>query len=310
MAARLLSSGERSVVVYAKNLQSLCVGLRCFSSQGRNNSNETAPPPDVKDVTGEPLSTWLDIKSGIFGPSDQRLPLPGNVGLVQQLLPINPGTLTSISPVTSKTQTTSNLLAQQINENQQLQALDQCSFNGVVTITEDTTQNMSPNPSDILECKAQLCPDLVKKDFLDLFPGRNLRDGPLAVVTLSQKTQHDMSAWTEEMELEREELLECFIVAAEDICNTLESEGYWADFIDPSSGRPYHGEFTNATLFETDERYRYFGFCIEDLGCCKIISHRLWGTHVFVGAIFTNAPVESEVLDMALKKHKNRQNSS
>lgn len=45
-------------------------------------------------------------------------------------------------------------------------------------------------------------------DFLDLFPGRNLRDGPLSVVTLSQKTEHDMSAWSEDMELEREELLQ------------------------------------------------------------------------------------------------------
>ena len=54
----------------------------------------------------------------------------------------------------------------------------------------------------------------------------------------------------------------------------------------------YLGAYTPATLYETDERYRSFGFDIEDLGCCKVIHHHRWGSHAYVGCLFTTAPVQ------------------
>ena len=61
------------------------------------------------------------------------------------------------------------------------------------------------------------------------------------------------------------------------------------------------GEYTNATMFETDERYRKLGFEIDDLGCCKVIRHHEWGSHAYVGCIFTDAPVFDSVITDLVK---------
>ena len=76
----------------------------------------------------------------------------------------------------------------------------------------------------------------------------------------------------------------------------LKSDGYWADFIDPSAGVPYYGRNSNTTMFETDDKYRLLGFRIEDLGCCKVICHKEFGRKVFVGTIFTSVPSSNGVI--------------
>lgn len=67
---------------------------------------------------------------------------------------------------------------------------------------------------------------------------------------------------------------------------------YFADFIDPTSGSPFKTTNSSMCLFENDESYIHFGFKIQDLSCCKVISHKVWGTNVFVGSLFTTAPLD------------------
>ncbi|GMR56576.1 hypothetical protein PMAYCL1PPCAC_26771, partial [Pristionchus mayeri] len=76
----------------------------------------------------------------------------------------------------------------------------------------------------------------------------------------------------------------------------LQRRGYWTNFVDPSSGnnsdiagRPCLGKMT-------DGAYRKMAFKIEDLGCCKVLQHAAWGSPVFVGTIFTDASVESQIV--------------
>ena len=63
----------------------------------------------------------------------------------------------------------------------------------------------------------------------------------------------------------------------------------------------FYSPYSHATLFETDDRFRYFGFEILDLGCCKCISHPLWGPHTFVGTIFTDASTSTPAIQSIME---------
>jgi hypothetical protein len=169
--------------------------------------------------------------------------------------------------------------------------------------TQEAEQMIELEPNMDLEMKAMNCPPALVKDLIGMFPDQQLNSqSRLTVLNVTQKSDNDMSAWSLQMEMERDKLTQSFIDSAMNICEHLKREGYWADFIDPTSGRPYLGSFTNSTLFETDERYNQLGFNIEDLGCCKVVRHVLWGSHVFVGTIFTSAPLEEETIQKVLSR--------
>jgi len=140
-----------------------------------------------------------------------------------------------------------------------------------------------------LEIRAYDCPSLLRYELHRLFLNYNVLMQPLTAITIVLKTDSDMSAWSSKIEEERNELTDQFVKLAHEMCAYLSAKQYWADFIDPSSGRPYYGPHTSDTLFETDERFRYFGINILDLGCCRVVEHLQHGTHIFVGCIFTSA---------------------
>ncbi|XP_072542628.1 metabolism of cobalamin associated Db isoform X2 [Salminus brasiliensis] len=260
---------------------------RSFSgTSGSDEPHISFAPPDLG-----PRTVWPDETMGPFGPQDKRFQLPGNVGfschlegVAQQksapVLKTAPDVLTA----PSSSERHEFVLAQFVTE-----------FHGKYEASSQSVNSADQYfDNSKVECAIQSCPELLKKDFESMFPEAPSSD--LIVVTVTQKTKNDMTAWSEEVDQEREELLEKFIAGAKEICLALQNEGFWADFIDPSSGLAFFGSYTNNTLFETDERYRHLGFQIEDLGCCKVIRHALWGTHVFVGTVFTNAPANSLIM--------------
>ncbi|KAM6984984.1 metabolism of cobalamin associated Db [Aplochiton taeniatus] len=265
-------------------------GSRSFSAAGSSGSDEpyvAAAPPDIGLRT-----VWPDENMGPFAPQDQRFQLPGNSGFASHL----EGTVEQKK--TTVHRTVPDILSSPSSS-------ERHEFIMAQFVGEFYGKDAHPSPQKVnkaeqyfdsasVECAIQSCPELLKKDFESIFP--EAQSNGMMVVTVTQKTQNDMTAWSENVDKEREQMLDKFIAGAKEICNALRSEGYWADFIDPSSGLAFFGSYTNNTLFETDERYRYLGFQIEDLGCCKVIRHELWGTHVFVGTVFTNAPINSLIM--------------
>nr|CAD7403256.1 unnamed protein product [Timema poppensis] len=133
---------------------------------------------------------------------------------------------------------------------------------GKTTVFTSTTTAM--------DCIAQECPMLLRQGVMELFPAMDVGNSNLTVVSLMQKVRGN----------EIEELAKHFVLAAQDICSKLKQAGFWADFINPFSGRPYLSP-SNSLHYETDARFRCLGFHINEQANCKVISE-LKGARSFV----------------------------
>ncbi|XP_067370872.1 metabolism of cobalamin associated Db isoform X2 [Channa argus] len=272
-------------------------GARGVSTSGTSGSDEPNVAITLSDMRLQ--TVWPNESIGPFGPQDEHLQLPSNVvfdchleGLAEQKSlrhKMVPERLCSLSSSGKH----EFILTQFVGDPFDSEKDDPASSQSVCT-AEHHFDNSS------VECAIQPCPDLLKKDFQSMFP--EAPSSGMMVITVTQKTVNDMTSWCPEVELEREQMLDKFVEGAKEICYILQREQFWADFIDPSSGLAFFGSYTNNMLFETDERYHHLGFQIEDLGCCRVIRHSLWGTHIFVGTIFTNAPPRSLIMKKLLSR--------
>ncbi|GFN75350.1 methylmalonic aciduria and homocystinuria type d homolog, mitochondrial [Plakobranchus ocellatus] len=291
MASKFVRIGR--IVTYHPDLRVAVLRCRSFSSA----SNELDIPfYDAPESNTQTRTVWPDHILGPLGPQDRRFLMPGRVGPC-----VNTSRLQQEINAQARVDFTPSFNIDQILPQLPHQRQSDISEQFLTSIDEIDIafidKKMSPPvPSDKMEYRANSCPQILRKDFKDLFPDKNLMEGNLTVISISVKTNNDMTYWSSEVEREREELLDSFVQGAAEICQAFEEAGFWADFIDPSSGKPFKGAHTNFTLFETDERYRKLGFEILDLGCCKVISHPLWGTHSFIGTLFTSAPLEHPLI--------------
>lgn len=233
---------------------------------------------------------WPETRLGPLEPKDHRFPLPGMVGSsATHTATVSPSRSMKIP---QRPQYDADVLVAELPYERQSTAFEQ--FVAINTELMSKTSSIADSqtkssPFDRLECVAHSCPLLLRNDFLELFPNSNLRRfDSLTVITLCRRTTMEKNS----EQATDEGILVDFVSAATDVCEMLHGAGFWADFLDPASGRPYLGYRTNAVSFEVDDRYRRFGFEIEDTpGRCRILRHHALGSRPFVGCIFTTAPV-------------------
>lgn len=83
------------------------------------------------------------------------------------------------------------------------------------------------------------------------------------------------------------------------MCSRLRHSGYWADFMNPFSGRPFYLYSNGRNLYKVDERFRGINVNVENKNECLIISSDR-NVRGFSGSIFTNAPTDLVVLEEIL----------
>lgn len=85
-----------------------------------------------------------------------------------------------------------------------------------------------------------------------------------------------------------------FVLAAREICSRLRLNGYWADFMNPFSGKPFYSYASGKNLYKIDSRFRGLGMKFNRQENCLVISTD--EESAFSGNVFTNAPSDLIVL--------------
>uniref|UniRef100_H2ZNL9 Methylmalonic aciduria and homocystinuria type D protein, mitochondrial n=1 Tax=Ciona savignyi TaxID=51511 RepID=H2ZNL9_CIOSA len=286
-----------SYCVSLNKIRVAAVQLRKYS--GFENSDESKRLKyfvESQDTT----RVWPDELMGPISPQDKRFPLPGNIGVSQsqanQEQPRFVLRMPDILEDSTQSDKQLSIVSQLIAESDYLDESSEMSSDGE-NITDSIIRKYLENAT--VELAIQPCPKVLYKEFRSIF--LEMPKQEISVLTITQKTEHEMSMWSQEVEEEREKLLKNFITTATEICHLLRANNFWCDFIDPSSGQAYFGPYTNSTMFETDDRYNSLGFRIDDLGCCKVIAHKRWGSHSFVGSVVTTASIHHDVMTNLLK---------
>lgn len=283
MSSSVLCGRGRFVLSHTAGHQAL-VALRVGRTRTFSAASSDEPYINVSPTDSGQRTVWPDENMGPFGPQDERFQLPGNVGFDchldgmrdQKKTPVH-RTVPDVLTAPSSAERQQFILAQFVHE-------FQGKLGPISTRVHKAEQYFNQTSTD---CSINSCPELLKKDLELLFP--SAPTSSITVVTVTQRS----SRCEEAPEQDRDKLLNKFVSGAKEMCFALWTAGYWADFIDPTTGAAFFASPSSQTTMQTEDELRHLGFHIQASGSCTVIQHILRGTPLFVGTVFTNAPTHS-----------------
>uniref|UniRef100_A0A8D2ZIN0 Metabolism of cobalamin associated Da n=1 Tax=Scophthalmus maximus TaxID=52904 RepID=A0A8D2ZIN0_SCOMX len=286
--------GRGSLVLSQPAGRRALAALRIGRTRTFSAASSDEPYITVSHADSGPRTVWPDENMGPFGPQDQRFQLPGNVGFDchlegmadQKKAPVH-RTVPDVLTAPSSSERHQFILAQFVSE-------FQGNLGPISMRVHKAEQYFNQTDAD---CSISSCPELLRKDLELLFPSAPTTS--ITVVTVAQRSsrrEEEEAAAAAAAEPDRDQLLHRqFVSGAKEMCFALWTAGYWADFIDPTTGAAFFAS-PSQTALRTEEELENLGFHIEVSGSCTVIRHILRGTPLFVGTVFTNAPTHSAAI--------------
>eukprot|EP01135_Chromosphaera_perkinsii_P004609 Nk52_evm2s292 gene=Nk52_evmTU2s292 len=142
------------------------------------------------------------------------------------------------------------------------------------------------------------CPKRMMREMKQLFPclgtetekDKALVEELLIVPTFQRMESDMLGVENPGADKEKDEKLDVFFKWATAVCQKIVSQSYFADFTDPCSGFPAIGERGTTFYPDVNGAEALLGYNLDNMGCCKVLSHPKWGTKVYPATLFTTAP--------------------
>lgn len=134
------------------------------------------------------------------------------------------------------------------------------TINLTLDCLEQIVDFKSKNPKK-LWITAKPCPMLIKSSLSELFPVPEVvTNEPLTIISLYSSKSNEDGA-------------KDFVLAAREICSRLRMHGFWGDFLNPFSGKPFFAQNRSTELYKIDERFRGLGLVVENQSECVVIKN-------------------------------------